>query len=94
MTVDDACKWLNNLRNDMGNPHYECLWVYAQAIDEIILMLEEQPPIVQCKDCEFGTICNNGVAYVCEKCIGTQESIIHPLNWFCASGIRKGERRY
>lgn len=43
MTNEDAIRWLDNLKNDIGNPHYERLWPYAQAIDEIIAMLEEQP---------------------------------------------------
>ena len=42
MTNDEACKWLANLRQDIGNPHYECLWEYEQAICEIMSMLEEQ----------------------------------------------------
>lgn len=46
MTNKDAIKWLGNLRNDLGNPHYECLWPYAQAIDEICELLEEQEPRV------------------------------------------------
>lgn len=45
MTNEDAIKWLENLKNDIGNPHYECLWSYAQAIDEICAMLEEQEAI-------------------------------------------------
>lgn len=42
MTNEDAIKWLDNLKNDLGNPHYERLWPYAQALDEIGEMLEEQ----------------------------------------------------
>ena len=45
MTNNEAIKWLGNLRNDLGNPHYECLWPYAQAIDEICELLEEQEPV-------------------------------------------------
>lgn len=83
MTNDDACKWLNNLRNDMGNPHYECLWVYAQAIDEIILMLEEQPQIVQCKDCRKGTVLDE--YYV--KC--NLYKAIHAPMFHCADGEKR-----
>lgn len=46
MTFEDAIKWLDNLKNDLGNPHYERLWPYAQAIDEICELLEEQEPRV------------------------------------------------
>jgi len=42
MNSEDAIKWLDNLRNDLGNPHYERLWVYAQAIDEIAELIEKQ----------------------------------------------------
>ena len=42
MTNEDAIKWLENLKNDIGNTHYECLWHYAQAINEICALLEEQ----------------------------------------------------
>ena len=42
MTNEDAVKWLDNLKNDIGNLYYERLWPYAQAIDEIIELLEEQ----------------------------------------------------
>lgn len=45
MTNEDAIKWLENLKNDIGNPHYECLWHYAQAIDEICAMLKEQEAV-------------------------------------------------
>ena len=45
MINEDAIKWLENLKNDIGNPHYECLWHYAQAIDEICAMLEEQEAV-------------------------------------------------
>ena len=45
MTNEDAIRWLDNLKNDIGNPHYEMLWHYAQAIDEIMELLEEQEAI-------------------------------------------------
>lgn len=46
MTKEEAIKWLGNLRNDLGNPHYECLWPYAQTIDEICELLKSQEPRV------------------------------------------------
>lgn len=46
MTNKDAIKWLDNLKLDLGNPHYECLWYYAQAIDEICELLEAHEPRV------------------------------------------------
>ena len=44
MTCGDAVRWLENLKNDIGNPHYECLWHYAQAIEEIADLLQDQEP--------------------------------------------------
>lgn len=56
MINEDAIKWLVNLKTDIGNPHYECLWHYAQAIDEICKLLEEQEAIVRCKDCKYAVL--------------------------------------
>ena len=45
MTNKDAIKWLENLKNDIGNPYYERLWPYAQAIDEICELFEKEETI-------------------------------------------------
>ena len=58
MTNEDAIKWLENLKNDIGNPHYECLLHYAQAIDEICAMLEEQEAKTQGADSGMCEICS------------------------------------
>lgn len=73
MTNDDAIKWLDNLKNDLGNPHYERLWPYAQALDEIGEMLEERKPKQMwlcngelcCPQC--GAICKSYYHY-CNEC--------------------------
>ena len=41
MTNNEAIKWLENLKRDIGQLKYENLWPYAQAIDEICELLEE-----------------------------------------------------
>lgn len=64
MTNDEACKWLANLRRDIGNPHYECLWVYEQAICEIMSMLEEQEP----KAVKIKKNAYNHEFYYCPRC--------------------------
>ena len=46
MTNEDAIKWLENLKQDIGQLRHEDLWPYAQAIDEIISMMEAQEPRV------------------------------------------------
>lgn len=45
MTNEDAIKWLENLKQDIGKLRHEDLWPYAQAIDEIIALLEGQEVI-------------------------------------------------
>ena len=68
MTNDEACKWLANLRQDIGNPHYECLWVYEQAICEIMSMLEEQEPVVPKKWVPKGQAMARVMGYYCPVC--------------------------
>lgn len=46
MTNEDAIKWLENLKQDIGQLRYENLWPYAQAIDEVISLLEEQKSLL------------------------------------------------
>ena len=59
MTNLEACKWLMNLRNDLGDLRYESLWPYAQAIDDIVAELEDgtllkkqEPRIITLEDFE------------------------------------------
>lgn len=42
MTNEDAVKWLENLKHDIGKPLHSALWHYEQALDEIGELLEEQ----------------------------------------------------
>lgn len=46
MINEDAIKWLENLKQDIGRIRHEDLWPYAQAIDEIIFLLKAQEPRV------------------------------------------------
>lgn len=41
MTNEDAIKWLENLKQDIGQLRHEDLWPYAQAIYEIIELLKD-----------------------------------------------------
>ena len=45
MTNEDAIKWLENLKQDIGQLRHEDLWHYEQAIDEIIATMEEQEAV-------------------------------------------------
>lgn len=48
--------------------------------------------IVRCKDCKEGVLCNGDTAYVCSKCIGSLETIVHPGEWYCADGERRTDK--
>lgn len=56
MTNQEAIKWLENLKQDIGQLRHEDLWPYAQAIDEIMELLEEQEQLI-----------NKMVEYINEK---------------------------
>lgn len=42
MIKKEAIKWLENLKNDIGKMQFRALWDYAQAIDEIIKLLQAE----------------------------------------------------
>ena len=85
MTNEDAIKWLENLKNDIGNPHYECLWHYAQAIDEICAMLKEQEakPMIEnehgwnCPSCGMKLIGKTASGYPCDLIDLPEDEPIH-----------------
>lgn len=39
MTNEDAVKWMENLKSDIGKMQFRALWGYEQAMDEIIDLL-------------------------------------------------------
>ena len=43
MTKQNAIKWLQNLKMDIGKTQHQELWHYEQALDEIIKALEQEP---------------------------------------------------
>lgn len=65
MTNEEAIKWLENLKQDIGQLRHENLWPYAQAIDEIIDMLEEQEAVEPIEVFKKGTNCYE---YYCKRC--------------------------
>ena len=42
MTKEEEIKWLENLKNDIGQPQHQELWHYAEAIDKIIESLSTE----------------------------------------------------
>lgn len=55
----NAIKWLQNLKKDIGKTKHQDLWHYEQALDEIIKVLEQEP-IIRCKDCKHWHEWENG----------------------------------
>ena len=86
MTNEDAIKWLENLKQDIGQLRHEDLWPYAQAIDEICELLEEQEAVVRCKDCKHCFA--EGFVYQHNVCNKHENIKGQPDNWFCADGER------
>lgn len=64
VTNEDAIKSLDNLKNDIGNPQYGCLWHYAPALEEIGEMLEERRP----KPVKVTKNAYNHEFYYCPNC--------------------------
>lgn len=46
MANEDAVKWLENLKQDIGKPQHSELWHYEQALVEIGELLKEQQKII------------------------------------------------
>ena len=42
MDKKEAIKWLSSLKDEIGKAEHKSLWNYEQALDEIILLLEEE----------------------------------------------------
>ena len=73
MTNEDAIKWLENLKQDIGQLRHEDLWHYEQAIYEIISMLKEQEPVygsygkLRCGTCRALVNSNDKFCSACGK---------------------------
>lgn len=76
MTNEDAIKWLENLRQDIGQLRHEDLWNYEQAIVEIMVLLkkQEQEPIYD--------------SYCKLRC-GACRTLVHSNDKFCSACGRK-----
>lgn len=74
---EDAKKWLTNLREDCGR--YQDLWPYAEALDQIIELLDADVALVrhghwikispagiyECSECEKNVMTSDIEAYEC-----------------------------
>ena len=53
MTCKESIKWLENLKNDLGQSRHQDLWHYEQALAEIIELLQSDRLVEL--PCEIGT---------------------------------------
>lgn len=84
MTNEDAIKWLSNLKQDIGQSRHEDLWPYAQAIDEIIAMMEAQEAVTIKKTKDHVTGLYGGI---CPKCNNWIPSM-HSYCGFCRQEVK------
>ena len=87
MANEDAIKWLENLKQDIGQLRHEDLWPYAQAIDEIIDMLEEQD---KRNEPVNAVIPNRDYLIVCPKCEAVI-NVIHIRKYcgYCGQDVKR-----
>ena len=69
---------------------------YQPIINDAIALLKEQPEIIRCKDCKYGSLyCTEDVCgetlIECNRPDLGDVIEIHGWKWFCADGERKGE---
>ena len=50
MTKEEASKWLENLKSDIGKMQFRALWGYEQAMDEIIDLLSADSEWIPCSE--------------------------------------------
>jgi hypothetical protein len=86
MSHEDAIKWLENLKQDIGQLRHEDLWPYAQAIDEIIATMEEQEPVPSGKRIKAGDVALN--FFECGYC---KNAIRKPWRYcpFCGKAVKR-----
>ena len=89
MTNQDAIRWLANLKNDIGNLYYERLWPYAQAIEEIMELLEEQEAVEKNKECH-----EDKIAVECLNAIQTVNKYIDEEEDECGCTYWKDKKGY
>ena len=85
MRNEDAIKWLENLKQDIGQLRHEDLWHYAQAIDEITELLKEQEakPMIEnehgwnCPSCGMKLIGKTASGYPCDLIDLPEDDQIH-----------------
>ena len=96
MTNEEAIKWLVNLKQDIGQLRHEDLWPYAQAIDEIIDMLDEhEPRVLALDEIKEGEPVRHGhwngwiTTHWTKKCDDNGDPIYKEHTYYVCSGCRR-----
>lgn len=61
-----------------------------QFIKELHKWYDNRVTVVRCKDCARGTLETEGAAKGYINCPYQGYGELHPQDWYCADGIRKG----
>ncbi len=80
----DLCKDVLELLKEQQETTIESL---QGTIRKLLDALEEYPEIVRCKNCKNAVVCDDSNV-ICTH-IGSNGSVIHPIDWFCANGKRR-----
>ena len=82
-----AVKWLNNLKNDIGDARHSALWHYVEAIDDTIYVLHECEEIVHCNECRY----RSGYGECCRFDDWNPNEV---EDWdYCSWGLKKQEEQ-
>ena len=89
--VPDAC------RDCSRYGHGDVMGCMEELLHDALILLNEQPEIVRCKDCKWWDRyedSNWGYCHACKHCHSSNHWSIriyreYPDNWFCADGERK-----
>ena len=82
-----AVKWLNNLKNDIGDARHSDLWHYTEAIDDAIYVLHECEEIVHCNECRY----RSGYGECCRFDDWNPNEV---EDWdYCSWGLKKQEEQ-
>jgi hypothetical protein len=62
----------------------------TSVLVDALILLQDQPDVVFCKDCKHGNRLDNQIECVCEY--SNSPKGFHDGNWFCADGERMGKK--
>ena len=82
MTREDSIKWLENLKEAMGESQYQGLWVYEQALAETIELLQSDRLIEL--PCKVGRFVYADTRLFCTDCLKEE---VRKLDYICCAVV-------